>query len=67
MQVLFIFRDTVPHCLQVFTFDFKELKLINTIKNIKIGIKNASNKMFPMILIKKFNPKMGISNKNSNK
>tara|TARA_A100000164_G_scaffold109358_1_gene96311 strand:+ start:213 stop:416 length:204 start_codon:yes stop_codon:yes gene_type:complete len=67
MQLLFIPKDTVPHCLQVFTFDFKELKLINIIKNIKRGIKNASNTTFPMRLIKKLNPKMGITIKKINK
>ena len=67
MQVLLIPKDTVPHWLQVFTFDFKELKLINRIININRGIKNTSNKIFPMILIKKLNPKMGTINKKINK
>ena len=67
MQVLFIPKDTVPHCLQVLTFDFRELKLINTIKNIKRGIKKISNKTFPIKVIKKLNPKMGITNKKINK
>ena len=61
MQVLLIPKVTVPHRLQVFTFDFKELKLINAIKNIKRGIKNKSNKIFPMKLIKNLKPKMGIT------
>lgn len=61
MQVLLIPKETVPHLLQVFNFDFKELKLINTIKNIKRGIKNTSNKRFPMRLTKKLNPKRGIT------
>ena len=60
MQVLLIPKDIVPHWLQVFTFDFKELKLINKIKNIKIGIKNISNKRFPIRLKKKLNPKKEI-------
>jgi hypothetical protein len=51
----------VPHLLQVFTFDFKELKLINKIKNIKRGTKNTSNKRFPIRLKKKLNPKRAIN------
>ena len=61
MQVLLIPKDIVPHLLQVFTFDFKELKLINTIKKIKRGIKNISNKRFPTKLRKKLNPKREIT------
>ena len=67
MQVLLIPKDTAPHWLQVFTFDFKELKLINIIINTKRGIKNTSNKIFPMILITKLNPKKGTINKKINK
>tara|TARA_B100000941_G_C28114985_1_gene355156 strand:- start:91 stop:294 length:204 start_codon:yes stop_codon:yes gene_type:complete len=67
MQVLLIPKDIVPHCSQVFTFDLKELKFINTIKNIKSGIKKTSNKRFPRRLIKKLNPKVGITNNKINK
>ena len=38
-------------------FDLKELKLINKIASIKIGIKNISNKRFPIRFNKKLNPK----------
>ena len=61
MQVLLFPKVKLPHWLQVFTFDFKELKLINKIKNIKRGIKNASNKRFPIRLKKKLNPKSEIN------
>ena len=61
MQVLLVPKDIVPHLLQVFTFDFKELKLINTIKKIKRGIKNISNKKFPIRFKKKLNPKREIN------
>ena len=61
MHVLLIPKDIVPHSSQVFIFDFKELKLIKKIKNIKRGIKNISNKRFPIRLKKKLNPKREIS------
>tara|TARA_Y100000739_G_C20194097_1_gene278001 strand:+ start:214 stop:417 length:204 start_codon:yes stop_codon:yes gene_type:complete len=61
MQLLFIPIEIVPHCLQVFTFDFRELTFKNIIKNIKRGINNTSNKILPKKLIKKFNPKNGIN------
>ena len=64
MHVLLIPKDIVPHWLQVFTADFKELKLIKKIKNIKRGIKNISNKRFPIRLKKKLNPKREITIKN---
>ena len=59
MQIPFFPKDTVPHSLQVFTFEFKELILINAIKNIKIGTKIISNKKLPIKLTKKLNPKTG--------
>ena len=61
MQVLLIPKDIVPHWLQVFSFDFKELKLIKKTKNIKRGIKNTSNKRFPIRLRKKLNPKREVN------
>ena len=61
MQVLLIPKVTVPHWLQVFTFDLKELKLINKTESIKRGIKNKSNKRFPIRLRKKLNPKREIN------
>ena len=61
MQVLLFPKVTVPHWLQVFTFDFKELKLINKRESIKRGTKNISNKRFPIILKKKLNPKREIN------
>ena len=61
MQVLLIPKVKVPHWLQVFTFDFKELKLINKTASIKRGIKNISNKRFPIRFKKKLNPKMEIN------
>ena len=61
MQVLLIPKFKVPHWLQVFTFDFKELKLINKTASIKRGIKNISNKRFPIRLRKKLNPKREIN------
>ena len=59
MQVLFTPKFIVPHSEQVFTFDFKEFKPKNAIKNINSGTKIISNKIFPKKLIKKLNPKMG--------
>ena len=61
MHLLLIPKDTVPHWLQVFTFDFKELKLINKTESIKRGIKNISNKRFPIRFKKKLNPKREIN------
>ena len=49
----------VPHSEQVFTFEFKEFKPKNAIKNINSGTKNISNKIFPTKFIKKLNPKIG--------
>ena len=53
-------KDTAPHLLQVLIFDLKELKPRNTINNKKRGIKNKSSKIFPIKLIKKLIPKIGI-------
>ena len=61
MQVLLIPKFKVPHWLQVFTFDFKELKLINKTASIKRGIKNISNKRFPIRFKKKLNPKSEVN------
>ena len=61
MQVLSIPKVTVPHWLQVFTFDLKELKLINKTASIKRGIKNISNKIFPIRFKKKLNPKREVN------
>ena len=61
MQVLLIPKFKVPHWLQVFTFDFKELKLINKTTSIKRGIKNISNKRFPIRFKKKLNLKREIN------
>ncbi len=54
------------HRNRYFTFDFKELKLINEISNIKRGTKNKSNKIFPAKLKKKLNPKIGINSRKIN-
>ena len=61
MQVLLMLKDKVPHWLQVFNFDFKELKLINKTASIKRGIKNISNKRFPIRFKKKLNPKREVN------
>ena len=61
MQVLFTPKFILPHSEQVFTWDFKEFKPKNAIKNINSGTKNISNKIFPTKLMKKLNPKMGIT------
>ena len=61
IQVLFIPKVIVPHWSQVFTFDFKELKLINKRESIKRGTKNISNKRFPIRFKKKLNPKREVN------
>ena len=60
MQVSFP-KDTVPHLEQVFNCDLKEFKPMNIIKNINSGTKKISNKILPKKLIRKLNPKMGIT------
>ena len=61
MQVLLTPKDKAPHSLHMFTLDFKELKLTNTINNIKRGTKKISNKTLLIKLNKKLNPKIGIT------
>ena len=60
---LFIPKDIMPHWEQVFTFDLKEFIPIKEIRKINSGTKNISNNIFPKKLIKKFNPKIGITNR----
>tara|TARA_B100000902_G_scaffold240517_1_gene227811 strand:+ start:605 stop:922 length:318 start_codon:yes stop_codon:yes gene_type:complete len=61
MQLISSPINIVPHLLHDLTFDFKELKLINEIKNIKRGTKNIRSNILPIKLNKKFNPKIGIA------
>ena len=64
MQISFKPRDIAPQLLQVLNFDLKELKPINTKSNKKRGIRNKSSSILPRKLIKKFIPKIGITNNN---
>tara|TARA_A100001035_G_C27334049_1_gene299757 strand:+ start:137 stop:373 length:237 start_codon:yes stop_codon:yes gene_type:complete len=61
MQVSLELNDTTPQLLHVLIFDLYELKTIKTKINNKIGIKIKSSRMFPRKLIKKLNPKIGIT------
>ena len=61
MQVSLEFKDNAPQLLHVLIFDLYELKNIKTKINNKTGIRIKSSRMFPRKLIKKLNPKIGIT------
>ena len=60
MQVSLKPNDITPQLLHVLILDLYELKPINTKTNNKRGIRNKSNRIFPIKLMKKLNPKIGI-------
>ena len=53
--------DIAPQLLHVLILDLKELKPINIKTNNRRGIKNKRSRIFPIKLMKKFNPKIGIT------
>ena len=61
MQVSLNPSDIAPQLLHVLILDLKELKPINIKANNIRGIKNKRSRIFPIKLIKKFNPKIGIT------
>ena len=61
MQVSLKPSDIDPQLLHVLILDLKELKPINVKTNNRRGIKNKSSRIFPIKLMKKFNPKIGIT------
>ena len=61
MQVSLKPNDVVPQLLHVLILDLKELKPKNTKTNNRRGIKNKRSRIFPTELMKKLNPKIGIT------
>ena len=61
MQVSLKPSDIAPQLLHVLILDLKELKPINVKTNNRRGIKNKRSRIFPIKLMKKFNPKIGIT------
>ena len=61
MQVSFKPMDIEPQLLHVLNFDLNELNPIKTKSNNKRGIRNNRSRMLPRKLIKKLNPKIGIT------
>ena len=61
MQVSLNPKDIEPQLLHVLSFDLKELKPINTKINNRRGIKSNRSKILPRKLMKKLNPKIGIT------
>ena len=61
MQVSLKPNDIAPQLLHVLILDLYELKPINTKKNNRRGIKNKISRIFPTKLMKKLNPKIGIT------
>ena len=59
-------KDIAPQVLHLLIFDLYELKPINTKTNNKRGIKNKRSRIFPIKLMKKLNPKIGITISNIN-
>jgi len=60
MHVSFNPSEITPHFSQVLTFDFKELKLKNTISTINKVIRKNTSKTLPIMLRNKLSPKTGI-------
>ena len=61
MQVSLKPNDIAPQLPHVLILDLYELKPINTKTNNRRGIKNKSISIFPTKLMKKLNPKIGIT------
>jgi len=61
MQVSLNPNDIAPQLLHVLILDLYELKPINNKINNSRGIKNKRSKIFPTKLMKKLNPKNGIT------
>ena len=61
MQVPLEPNDIEPQLLHVLILDLYELKPININSNNKRGIKNKRSRIFPTKLMKKLNPKIGIT------
>ena len=61
MQVLLKPSDIAPQLLHILILDLKELKPINVKTNNRRGIKNKRSRIFPTKLMKKLNPKIGIT------
>ena len=61
MQVSLKPNDIDPQLLHILILDLYELKPINTKTNNKRGIKNKRSRIFPTKLMKKLNPKIGIT------
>ena len=61
MQVSLTPKDIEPQLLHVLILDLKELKPINIKANNRRGIKNKISRIFPTKLMKKLNPKIGIT------
>ena len=66
MQVSFNPSETAPHCLQRLIFEFRKLKLKNTMSNINKVIRKNSSKILPIMLRKKLSPKREIIMKQIN-
>ena len=60
MQVSFKPNDIAPQLLQISIFDLYELKPIKINSINKIGIRNKRSIIFPIKLMKKLIPKIGI-------
>ena len=61
IQVLLKPKDIAPQLPHVLILDLYELKPINTKTNNRRGIKNKRRRIFPTKLMKKLNPKIGIT------
>ena len=61
MQVPLKPNDIAPQLLHLLILDLKEFKPINTKINNRRGIKNKRSRIFPTKLMKKLNPKIGIT------
>ena len=61
MQVLLKFNDIAPQLLHALILDLLELKPIKNKTNNRRGIKNKRSRIFPTKLMKKLNPKIGIT------
>ena len=61
MQVSLKPSDIAPQLLHVLILDLKELKPINIKAINRRGIKNKRSRIFPIKLMKKLNPKIGIA------
>tara|TARA_B100001989_G_C24113472_1_gene257504 strand:+ start:193 stop:396 length:204 start_codon:yes stop_codon:yes gene_type:complete len=60
MQVSLKSNETAPQLGHLFKFDLNELKPIKTNNNNKTGIRTKTRIIFPIKLIKKLTPTIGI-------